>query len=232
MVKFREMAHGLTHLFYPRLCEGCSKPLAGGEDVLCMGCALELPATGYHLVADNETAMRFAGRLPYVKATTYAYFTPDGLLQHLLHGLKYGKKKETGNYLGRQLGMELKECGWTEGVDIIVPVPLHPKKEALRGYNQSRLIAEGISEVTNVPVSEKILTRVKHTESQTQKTRAERTENMRDAFKVAHPQLLEGKHVLIIDDVLTTSATIEACALALLAVKDVRISIATIGIAS
>lgn len=104
----RQLRHGLMHLFYPRLCEGCAKPLLGVEDVLCMGCAMELPETGYHHIADNETAMRFAGRVPFVYATTLAYFTADGLLQHLLHGLKYRGRKEIGLYLGRRLGDGLR----------------------------------------------------------------------------------------------------------------------------
>jgi len=227
----RQLHHGLVHLFYPRLCEGCAKPLLGVEDVLCTGCAMELPETGYHRIADNETAMRFAGRVPFAYATTLAYFTADGLLQHLLHGLKYKGRKEIGLYLGRRLGEGLKGAGWAEVPDMIIPVPLHKAKEAVRGYNQSTLIAEGISEKLHIPVYDDILLRVKNTESQTRKTRTERAENMQDTFRLKEKGMLTNKHILLCDDVLTTGATLEACALALLGEKGIRISIATVGIA-
>src|ERR1044072_5451371 len=105
---------GLIHLFYPRLCEGCSKSLVRGEEVLCISCRLELPGTGYHNIADNDTAIRFAGRLPFIHATSFAYFTNEGLLQHLLHRLKYKDKKEIGIWLGKQFALDLKQVAWTK----------------------------------------------------------------------------------------------------------------------
>jgi ComF family protein len=230
-VKLQELKHGIAHLFYPRLCEGCSKPLMAAEEVLCISCSTQIPVTVYHNIEDNETALRFAGRIPFIKATSLAYFTNDGLLQHLLHGLKYRNRKETGYYLGRLLGQSLQVAGWASSVDVIIPVPLHKAKKADRGYNQSMLIAEGMSEALNIPASDKLLLRVKETESQTHKTRTERVNNMAGAFKVAENAELTGKHILLCDDVLTTGATIEACALALMTVESVKISIATIGIA-
>jgi ComF family protein len=228
---FSELNRGLVHLFYPRLCEGCGKALSGGEKVLCLGCAEELPETGYHNIPDNETALRFAGRVPFMNATSLAYFTDDGLLQLLLHGLKYKGKKEIGYYLGARLGLSLKNTDWAGAIDTIVPVPLHRRKEAKRGYNQSMLIAEGIGDMLNIPVSGKLLLRVRDTESQTRKTRTERVNNMADAFTIPKHISLSGKHILLIDDVLTTGATLEACALALLKQEGVRVSIGTIGIA-
>ncbi len=219
------------HLFYPRLCEGCNKPLVAGEELLCVGCAVELPETNYHNISDNESALRFAGRIPFQYATTLAYFTNDGLLQHLLHGLKYKGKQEIGYYLGRRLGLGLRETDWIASVDLIIPVPLHITKQNSRGFNQSKLIADGIASVTNQPVSEGMLTRVRNTETQTHKTRTERVNNMQDAFTITAPGTLTNKHILLCDDVLTTGATLEACALALLAAEGVKISIATIGIA-
>ncbi len=227
----KDLTHGLVHLFYPRLCEGCSKPLLAAEEVLCISCALEVPETNYHHIPDNETELRFAGRIPFAHATSFAYFTNDGLLQHLIHGLKYKDKKETGYYLGRRFGHSLLSADWASSIDVIVPVPLHPAKQAKRGYNQSMLIAEGLSEVLRKPATDKILLRTRDTESQTHKTRAERVDNMAGAFKVGKENNLTGRHMLICDDVLTTGATLEACVLALMAHKDVKISIATIGIA-
>ncbi len=227
----KEIAHGIIHLFYPRLCEGCNKALLGNEEVLCISCALELPKTAYHHIPDNDTAMRLAGRIPFVQATSFAHFTNDGLLQHLLHGLKYTNKKETGIYLGKQFAYDLQKTGWIKTVDAIIPVPLHAKKEAIRGYNQSALIGQGMSEVLHIPLNSTALVRSRHTESQTQKTRAERLENMKEAFLIKDANALQGKHVLLLDDVLTTGATLEACALALLQVKEIKLSIASIGIA-
>ena len=227
-----ELASGLTHIVYPRLCEGCNKPLLAEEQVLCLNCSIyNLPRTAYHHIHENETFMRFAGRVKIEKATTLAYFTPDGLLQHLLHGLKYDNKKEIGTYLGTQLGYDLLQTNWQQSIDAIIPVPLHPKKETIRGFNQALLIAEAVADVLSLPVLHKIIRRIRFTETQTQKTREQRMENMQGAFEVINEENLKNKHILLIDDVLTTGATLEACAQCLLSVSGVRVSIATIGIA-
>jgi len=226
-----ELKKGITHLLYPLLCEGCNKPLVGAEEVLCIACEAELPETGYHEIADNETALRFAGRIPYQHATSFAYFTDDGLLQHLLHGLKYRGRRDIGTYLGTRFAERLNATSWFSGVNMIVPVPLFHSKLAGRGYNQSWIIAEAIGKATGRTVSEGILTRVRDTETQTHKTRAERAANMDGAFAPTNKDAIAGKHILIIDDVLTTGATIEACARALSEAENVKISIATIGIA-
>jgi ComF family protein len=227
----KDLRHGLVHLFYPRLCEGCSKPLHAGEQVLCISCNMQLPETNYSNIADNETALRFAGRIPFEYATTLAWFTNDGLLQHLMHGLKYKNKKEIGYCLGRRLGQSLQKTEWIHSVDMIIPVPLHPAKKAKRGYNQSMLIAEGMSGVLHIPAMEGILLRVRDTESQTRKTRAERVSNMAAAFTIHNPAQLKGKHILLCDDVLTTGATLEAYALTLQKEESIKISLVTVGIA-
>lgn len=226
------LRQGLLHLFYPSLCYGCNKPLLQGEEVLCLHCQVLLPLTGYHHVPDNETARRFAGRLPFANATSYAHFANDGLLQHLLHGLKYKNRKDIGTFLGRQFGAELQTTEWINDVDAIVAVPLHPRKERVRGYNQSLLIANGMAEVLRKPVLKDTLLRTRHTESQTQKTRAQRLANMHNAFTIRADRLGNTRHVLLLDDVLTTGATLEACALAFTTAHDVQVSIATIGIAN
>jgi ComF family protein len=229
----QQIVKGLGQLVYPRLCMGCNKPLLEEEEILCLNCNVyNIPRTAYHHIAENETAMRFAGRIPVQGATSFAYFANEGLLQHLLHELKYNDREDIGVYLGRQLGYDLQQTNWASAIDAIVPVPLHPEKEKLRGYNQSQRIAEGMGSVLGLPVMAAAVSRVRNTDSQTQKSREERIENMKEAFSVTEPQKVQGKHLLVIDDVLTTGATIETCALALLAIPGVTISVATIGVAS
>lgn len=227
------MGAGLAGLIYPRQCMGCSKPLLAEEDTLCLNCNVYLlPRTAYHHIPNNETAGRFTGRVPVERATSLAYFTDGGLLQHLLHQLKYKGNKQVGRFLGTQLGYELQQTGWAQGIDGIIPVPLHKSKEQARGYNQSAVIAESMATVLQLPVWPNALQRILPTESQTNKTRIERIANMQGAFAVADAEVVTNKHVLLIDDVITTGATLEACALELLKQPGLRISIATIGIAT
>lgn len=230
MLTISELKQGIMHLLYPRLCEGCNRQLLEGEDVLCIGCATELPETCYHSIVGNETEQRFSGRFPFERATSYCYFTEDGLLQHLLHGLKYTSKRDIAAFLGGRFAQQLAATDWISTVDEIIAVPLHLDKEAMRGYNQSYLICQAMGAVLYKPVTDGRLVRVRATESQTNKNRAERAANMSGAFGLKDKKEMEGKHILIVDDVLTTGATIEACALALLEAKGARVSIATIGI--
>ena len=228
---FGNLSHGLLQLFYPHLCEGCRKTLIANEQVLCMSCELQLPETGYSNIENNETELRFAGRIPFMHGASFAYFVDDGLLQHLMHGLKYRSKKQTGLYLGSLFGQRLLQTQWINHIDAIIPVPLHPAKEAERGYNQSLLIAEGMAKQINKPVVKDLLIRNRKTESQTKKTRNERVDNMAGAFSISRRGALTGLHILLCDDVLTTGATLEACAQALMTEESVKISMATIGIA-
>ncbi len=230
MPLLKELSSGLQYLFFPTSCEGCAQPLVRGEEVLCMHCELHMPLTGYHHIPLNETSLRLSGRFAFEHATSLAYFTGDGLLQHLIHGLKYRNKTQNGSYLGRQLGAALAAQGWRP--DAIVPVPLHAKKQAKRGYNQSYHLAVGIAEVMRIPVVIQGIVRSRNTDSQTDKNREERLDNVRGAFTVTRPAAFEHKHLLLVDDVLTTGATLEACAQTLLRIPGVRISIATAGIAN
>lgn len=174
---------------------------------------------------------RFWGRVLLQRATTAFSFSKGGLLQHLIHQLKYENKPQIGQELGKMYGAMLKEDPFWQAIDYIVPVPLHPKKKHQRGYNQAAMWAIGLSETLGVDWTEEYLIRSDYTTSQTKKTRMERFQNVEDAFFVPNPTAIEGKHLLIVDDVLTTGATLEACALKLLEVPNVRVSVACIALA-
>ncbi|MEO6831537.1 MAG: ComF family protein, partial [Chitinophagaceae bacterium] len=209
----KEFWRGLSHLWLPQLCEGCRQPLHASEKVLCLSCFQELPFVHFHDDPLNAVTVRIAGRIPFQHASAFALFSGDGLLQHLLHRLKYNRRKEIGDFLGRQAAYGLQDSNWVEKIEGIVPVPLHGKKQAWRGFNQTEVIAKGMAEVLAVPVFEKLLIRTRKTESQTTKTREEREENVRDAFALSKSYAEFGnaeRHLLLIDDVLTTGATLEA----------------------
>jgi ComF family protein len=227
-----QVTASLTHLFYPALCESCNNDLNGDEKVLCLHCALQLPFTAFHLKQENKTFQTFIGRVPIEKATSLVFFTKDGQIQHLLHRFKYKGRKEIGVQLGNLLGTELKKCGWSDNIDIIVPVPLHKAKQHWRGYNQAHIFAEGIAAATDLKVCSDVLERSKKTATQTRKSRAGRVENVRDVFKLRKPDQLKNKHILLVDDVITTGATLEACALSLLQIEGLKVSIATIALAT
>lgn len=230
-LQFRSLYQGILHFLYPRLCEACNQPLLPEEEVLCLSCCVALPQTRYHHISNNETAQRLAGRFPFVKATSFAYFVRDGILQQLLHQLKYEGRKANGIFLGRQFGQVLADSGWLDDISGILPVPLHRIKRQQRGFNQADLIAEGIQQITGKCVEKEVLERIRNTDTQTRKNREERAGNMDAAFRVKDPGRITGKHLLLLDDVLTTGATLEACSGAVLRVPGTRISLATIGIA-
>ena len=226
------VARSLLHLAYPSLCEGCAAPLLPGEALLCTSCQMALSRLDYHDDPDNETTARLAGRVAFMHATSFTGFTEGALIQHLIHLLKYRQREDIGTGLGRLFGEELKDAApWIKDVEAIVPVPLHPRKARDRGYNQSALLGEGLSIALGIPHHPHALRRTRHTESQTRKSRADRAENVADLFEATNAKAIAGKHVLLVDDVLTTGATLEHAANALLKVPGVRVSIATLAIA-
>lgn len=231
MVPWSSVWNSMLQLVYPRLCEGCGKSMLTQELLLCISCSESLPFTHYHHIAENETARRLAGRFPFNRATSLAYYTKEGLLPYLLQEFKYKGNKKVGDFLGSKLGFALKRADWIQNVDLIIPVPLYPAKLKLRGYNQSELVGEKVGEILGIPLNSSSLIRVINTSTQTHKTREERADNMKNAFGVLNPRVLEYRHILLLDDVLTTGATIEGCVQALLKVEGVVVSISTIGIA-
>lgn len=218
----------LISLFYPRLCAGCSTPLVRGEEVLCLNCLADLPRTNYHLYQENPVFQIFIGRVNITLATSFCRFDKGGRLQHLLHQLKYKGNSEVGIKMGALFGNDLISNILYHDIDAIIPVPLHPKKEKKRGFNQSVEICKGLSEAMKRPVLSGNLVREIHTSSQTRKGRFERWENVSGIFSVKNTDLLTGKHLLLVDDVVTTGATLEACCEPLLKIPDVKVSIATL----
>ena len=231
LTRLSNVAHSLLHLAFPALCDGCRRPLLRGEALLCTGCQLEIPRLDYHDDADNETALRLAGRIPFVHATSFAGFADDSLIRHLVHLLKYKQREDIGIGLGKLFGEELKEASWAKDLEAIVPVPLHPRKERDRGYNQTALLGEGMSTALSIPHHPHALRRTRHTESQTRKGRAARADNVAELFEPDKTKAIAGRHILLIDDVLTTGATLEGAAAALLKVPGVQVSIATLALA-
>ncbi len=219
-------------LFYPELCVACHTHLYQQEKVLCSRCLYELPRTHFHKVPANPVEQTFWGRVPIERGTAFFFFKKGSKYQKLLHQLKYHNRTDVGIELGRLLASDFKAEQAFNEFDFIIPVPLHPKKQYKRGYNQSELIGRGIAEVLNVPVKTNYLYRKIFTETQTQKSRYERWENVEDVFGVHHPEKLEGKHILLIDDVLTTGATLEGCAQVLHKNAKLKISIATLAYAN
>lgn len=217
----------LIGLLYPSVCAACGKSLFKWEKLVCTRCRSMLPKTGYELNEDNPLARNFYGRVRLKAVTACFFFSKEGKVQHLIHELKYKGNSDAGVFLGQELGKTIKEAPLFQCIDYLIPVPLHPKRERKRGYNQSMMIAQGISEVTGIPVGKDFLIRSVNTATQTHKSKEERWKNVKDIFELRHAELLERKYVLLVDDVLTTGATLEACALRLSSVPGITISCAT-----
>lgn len=214
-------------ILYPPMCAACGNVLMRHERVLCLSCLLELPGTGFHDDAENPVARMFWGRVPLEQATAFMYFYRDSRYRKILHELKYHGQYRIGIEMGRMFGRELKSTEFSR-IDLVHPVPLHPRRQRQRGYNQSALIARGIADVLKKPIEEKLIRRTQDTASQTRKSRYGRWENVEGIFSVNVPEKLKDKHVLLVDDVVTTGATLEACASSLLGIENVRVSVAVL----
>lgn len=220
----------LTQLFFPQVCYGCGSDVVGNEQFLCLHCQHYLPYTNFQLHAGNPVEKIFWGRLPVVNAAGIFYLTKDSVLEKLMYQLKYKGKKDVGHYFGRLMGRAIEQTGFAT-VDALAPLPLFPKKERARGYNQAAIICEGIAGVINKPVWKSAVQRMSTTDTQTRKNRIQRWENMKGRFAVSDAAKLTGKHVLLVDDVITTGATLEACA-SELASAGANVSVLTLGYAA
>ncbi len=223
---------GFLSFFYPEMCLACETHPRAPGDVLCVRCNGTLPLLNYHRQRENPFTIRFWGRLPLHAGAAMMLFTKDSRVQHLLHNLKYNGQREIGVELGRKFGWMLGQSKAFGKPDVIVPVPLHERKEWMRGYNQSAMFGSGLASSLGVEHLPKAMFRTAYTETQTRKSRIERLQNVRDVFEVRQRERLAGKHVLLVDDVLTTGSTLEACALKILEITGTRVSMATIAIAS
>ncbi len=220
--------HDLASLFFPRACLGCDTPLAYGESLICTDCWYHLPYTDAHRDPDNVGARQLWGRARVEAVASYVYFVDSSRVKRILHHLKYRRCPQVGRLIGARYGESLRQAAPFNEADFIVPVPLHPSKLRDRGYNQSAFFAKGLSASMGMAVLEHALARGKATESQTRKSRYQRYENMVDTFSVSDHDAIADKHILLVDDVLTTGATIAACVHALLAGGAARVSVATI----
>lgn len=221
----------LTELLFPRLCVVCGDKLIEQEQWICLNCLHHIPRTNFHLEHENRVAQLFYGRVKLEQATSFFYFSKGSRYQALLHNLKYKGMKELGQEIGKHFAIDLLQSPAFSSVDVICPVPLHPQKEKKRGYNQSWWIASGIANQMQKELSSGNLRRVTATATQTRKNRFERWQNVEGIFELTDPQAFSGKHVLLVDDVVTTGSTLEACAQAILSKTDARVSIATLATA-
>lgn len=215
-------------LFFPNSCLACTEALVKGEEILCTHCLAELPKTNYHLQSDNPIQDRLFGRIKVKHAWAFLMFKKGGIVQHLLHQLKYNNHPEVGVRIGMLYGRELCDQGLENEFDLIVPVPLHKSRQRKRGYNQSAKFAEGLSNALGIPWDESISIRKRSTATQTRKSKLDRWENVNGVFGVDVVDKILNKRILLVDDVITTGATLEACGQHLLESNCAELSVACI----
>ena len=228
----KNIIHNFLSLFFPDLCVVCKDRLSEGEAHICSNCLILLPKTNFHLQPDNRLEQFFAGRVPFERIAAYAYFLKGGSIQNIVHELKYNRNPEIGNFIGKLCGENIKDSDFASSIDLLIPVPLHPKREKQRGYNQSLEICKGISEITQIPVDSSTLIRTVNNQSQTKNSRFDRWKNVEDIFTLTNIESFQNKHILLVDDVITTGSTLESCAKEILKSEGVKISIFAVGTAN
>lgn len=218
----------LFYVFFPERCVSCEEVLFNSEELLCTHCLHDLPFANFTDEAENSVEKSFYGRVSIQTATTLLLFYKKGRVQHLIHQLKYNGIQEVGAYFGKWLGDEMKNSDRFKTIEMVVPVPLHPKKLKKRGYNQVAKFGKAIAKAINAQYVEDKLIKITSTSSQTHKHRTERTQNVKEIFTLIDAKYFENKHILLVDDVITTGATLEVCCNELLKTKSIKISIATL----
>jgi ComF family protein len=232
MILLKEIKESVLHLLFPHICAGCGNDILNKESSLCMRCIDAMPETNFELHPGNPVEKIFWGRLALSSATGQFYFTKESLMQHLMHQFKYKGNRELGLQLGRLMGDQLKRSGRFDTIDALIPLPLFPAKERKRGFNQATILCQGIADVLKTPVLDKVIIRPQHTETQTKKGRIERWKNIDGKFILDNPAAIQGKHLLLVDDVVTTGATLESCGHELLKTDNVQLSIASLCVSS
>jgi len=229
---FKNCIADTLHLFFPHYCEGCGVDLLDRSTIVCYSCQQSLPTTDFFMRKNNPVEKSFYGRLTLQEAGSAYYFTKDSLLQHLLVELKYKSNTAAGYFLGRMMGYHLISATNYANIDAIIPLPLHKKKQAMRGYNQAEIICQGIHSIWNKPIITDAIIRTSFSETQTQQNRINRWQNMNGIFALKNAAIINKKHLLLVDDVTTTGATLEACGAVLLSAPGVKLSIATVAYTS
>ncbi len=220
----------LADMLAPRACAACGHRLAEGEETLCTRCGIHLPRTGFASApADNEMARLFWARLPIERAAALFYYHPHSPVARMVYDLKYRGQTATGRQMGRMAAREMAADGFFDGIDLILPLPLARRRERERGYNQSELIARGVADITGLPVVRDAVQRIRDTVSQTTLDHTGRSANMEAAFRLIRPEAVTGRHVLIVDDIVTTGASVTACGKAVAEAGGVRISVLSMG---
>lgn len=218
-------------ILFPPLCVSCENVLLYQEEFVCTACRYHLPINDHYLFKQNELTQRLLGKAPIDTGAAYLSFSKSSLVQAIVHKLKYHKDHRVGKYLGQCFGAQLLTSPFYSDIDLVVPLPLHRKKKRIRGYNQSEYIAQGIAEAMSIPLNRSNFVRVINTDSQTKKSRLDRYDNVESAFTCVKPAVFEQKHVLLVDDVLTTGATIASAARTLAEQCRCKVSIAVLAIA-
>lgn len=232
MLKLRAWTDALAHLFFPHNCAACGTELSQRNLCICTRCQLQLPETGFAALAGNTVEKAFYGRLPLMAAGSAFYFNKNAKLQRLIHLLKYSGRSDVGLHLGRLMGLQLAESVRFGNIDTLIPLPLYADKERKRGYNQASILCEGMAEILKLSVNERAIIRKRPTETQTKKGRGERWQNVEQSFQVQDHTDMENKNILLVDDVMTTGATLDACGQALRSVPGIGISVFTLAYAS
>lgn len=220
----------LYNLFYPHLCLGCGSDLLPSHHFLCLSCFHSLPHTRFGEIAGNPVEKLFYGRLPIEAAMCQFYFAQNSSIQNLIHEFKYNGNREVAEFLGNMMGDTLRKSNRFNGLEAIIPLPLYKDRLKKRGYNQAELLCQGIAQTLEIPILAGCVVRRRNTESQTNKARIQRWENVAGGFVVQEKADVSGKHVLLVDDVITTGATMEACASALLQVPGTKVSLALLAV--